>query len=392
MLKKMKKIIYLLLIVVLVQSCKQERIDTLLQDGTAPGAVSNATVENLSGAARITYKLPADKDVLYVKAVYTSKQGAVRDFQTSYYNNNLLVEGFGDTSAYEVKLVAVDRGGNASPALSVTVKPKTPPYLIVRKSLAPTTDFGGITTAYLNETKANMAIVVLANDAIGNFGPIYTEYTDLKDAAFSIRGLKDVDTKFGLYVRDRWGNISDTLITTLKPLFEVKLDPSKMKGLALPTDAPLGYDGQIRFLFDGVLYNTYNYYHTGDAARMPQWFTFDMGVTAKLSRLVWFMRDGSNYYSLHNPRKIEIWGSNDPAPDGSFTNWVLLTAYEQIKPSGLPNGQLSSADQAAALAGETVKFPLTTPMVRYIRFKTLSNWSNGTYVNFNEIYMYGAPQ
>jgi hypothetical protein len=42
--------------------------------------------------------------------------------------------------------------------------------------------------------------------------------------------------------------------------------------------------------------------------------------------------------------------------------------------------------------GETITFPLDAPAVRYIRFKTLRNWSDGTYVNFNEIRMWGAPQ
>jgi hypothetical protein len=124
---------------------------------------------------------------------------------------------------------------------------------------------------------------------------------------------------------------------------------------------------------------------------MPQWFTYDMGVSVKLSRMSWFMRQGF-YYNLHNPRKVEIWGTNNPSPDGSFANWELLAAYEQKKPSGLPNGQLSNADNEAAAAGETITFPLNTPQVRYIRFKTLRNWSDGTYVNFNEIMMWGAPQ
>src|SRR3546814_13409280 len=76
---------------------------------------------------------------------------------------------------------------------------------------------------------------------------------------------------------------------------------------------------------------------------MPQWFTFDMGVTAKLSRLTWFMRPGF-FYSLHNPRIVEIWGTNEYDPDGSFDSWTLLTTNEQIKPSGLTVGQLSNAD------------------------------------------------
>ena len=101
------------------------------------------------------------------------------------------------------------------------------------------------------------------------------------------------------------------------------------------------------------------------------------------------MRDGY-YYSLHNPRVVEIWGSNNPNPDGSFDDsWTLLVSHTQIKPSGLPNGQLSQDDIDAAHAGETVTFPLTTPKMRYIRFKTLQNWSNGTYVNFYELMMWG---
>ncbi|ATP56947.1 hypothetical protein CPT03_10870 [Pedobacter ginsengisoli] len=389
----MKRLIYILfagVIFFIAPGCKQTELTTLVSDGVAPGPITNAVVENLSGAAKITYKLPPDQDLLYVKALYTSKQGAVRETKVSYYNNNLTVEGFGDTSAYEVKLYAVDRGENVSQPLSVTVKPKKAPFLIVRDSVKVVSDFGGISVSFKNSTENNIAIVVLANDSLGNFTPINTNYTNLKQSSFSVRDLKSVDTKFGIYIRDRWGNMSDTLITTLKPLFEVKLDRTKMKGVSLPTDAPLGYSGAISYLFDGDLGNG-GYYHTGDAAKMPQWFTYDMGVSVKLSRMTWFMRQGF-YFNLHNPRKVEIWGSNNPSPDGSFNNWELIATHEQIKPSGLPNGQLSNADNEAAAAGETITFPLNVPKVRYIRFKTLRNWSDGTYVNFNEIYMWGAPE
>jgi len=389
----MKRLTYILCMAVLLiaaQACKQSEVVSLVNDGGAPGPVTNASVENLSGAAKITYTLPADKDVLYVKAVYTSKQGDVRETKVSYYNNNLTVLGFGDTSEYEVKLYAVDRGGNESAPLSVTVHPLKAPFLLVREGIVVVPDFGGINVAFGNSTEDNIAIVILANDSLGNFVPINTNYTNLKAGSFSTRDLPSVDTKFGIYIRDRWGNVSDTLITTIKPLFEVKLDRTKMVGVNLPTDAPLGYSGAISFLFNGDLGNG-GYYHTGDAAKMPQWFTYDMGLSVKLSRMAWYMRQGF-YYNLHNPRKVEIWGTNNPSPDGSFTNWTLLATHEQIKPSGLPAGQLSNADNDAAAAGETITFPLDVPKVRYIRFKTLRNWSDGTYVNFNEIMMWGAPE
>jgi len=368
-------------------SCKQERLGPIEKDSMAPGSVTNINVVNLNGAARISYSLPADPDLLYIRAVYTTKQGIVRETKVSRFNSSLTVVGFADTSAYDVKLYAVDKSENASPAIDVTVHPLTPSVFLVRDSLVVNPDFGGINVAYTNSGEESLAIVVLSNDSLGQFSPINTNYTNLKAGNFSARGLPAVPTKFGVYVRDRWGNLSDTLIVTLTPLFEELLDRTKMNGIVLPGDAPLGYGGNINGLFDGNVND--GFYHTGDAARMPQWFTFDMGVTAKLSRLTWFMRPGY-LYSLHNPRVIEIWGSNSPNPDGSFdASWTRLVSYTQIKPSGLPAGQLSSDDIAAANAGETVVFPLNAPKVRYIRFKTLKNWSDGTYVNFYELMMWG---
>lgn len=391
----MKRLTYILCMAVLLtaaQACKQSDVVSLVNDGVAPGSVSNASVANLAGAAKITYTLPADKDVLYVKAVYTSKQGDVRETKVSYYNNNLTVLGFGDTSEYEVKLYAVDRGGNESSPLSVMVHPLKAPFLLVREGIAVVPDFGGINVTFGNTTEDNITIVILANDSLGNFVPINTNYTNSKAGSFSTRGLPSVDTKFGIYIRDRWGNISDTLITTLKPMFEVKLDRTKMVGITLPTDSPLGYGGAISNLFNGIFnQGDYDLYHTGDASVMPQWLSYDMGLSVKLSRMIWYMRP-NQFFNTHNPRKVEIWGTNNPSLDGSFANWTLLATHEQIKPSGLPAGELSNADIEAGKAGVTITFPLDGPKVRFIRFKTLRNWSDGTYVNFTEIMMWGTPE
>lgn len=391
----MKRLIYMLglglLLMITVEACKETEVGTIVKDDKqAPGPLSNAVVENLNGAAKITFSLPGDKDLLYVRAVYTNKRGVVWETKVSRYLNNLTLEGFGDSDVYEAKLYAVDKSENESVPLIVKVHPKTPPFVLVKDRLKPSSVFGGISVDYENESEANIAIIVLANDRLGNFVPIRTFNTRSKTGDFSARDLPSVDTKFGLFVRDRWGNLSDTTYVTLKPLFEVKLDKSKMKGLILPTDARVFPGNSIDALFnDDVSNNTY--YHSTDADGIPQWFSYDMGQTVKLSRLSWFMRQGW-YFMLHNPRNVEIWGSNNPPTDGSYNNWVLLTTHEQIKPSGLPYGQNSNADIEAANLGETVLFPIEAPAVRYIRFKTLRNWSDGSYVNFTEITMWGNPQ
>lgn len=383
----MKQILYICCLLFLFSSCKQDVQEPIINDGAAPGAVSNVSIVNLNGAAEISYTVPSDQDLLYIKAVYRTRKGELRETKVSKYNRNLMVLGFGDTNPYEIELYAVDRGENASAVVRVTANPLEPATVLVRKGLKVSADFGGINIGFENEKADNLAIVVLSNDSLGNFVPINTHYTNIKKGLFPTRDLKAVDTRFGVFVRDRWGNLSDTLYVQVTPYYEARLDRTKMRPLVLPTDALLGYGGNLAALFDGDVGDS-RFYHSGDAAKMPQWFSFDLGVTARLSRLTYYMRQ-SVYFNLHNPREVEIWGSNNPPADGSYTNWVLLTTHKQIKPSGLPVGQLSQADKDAALQGESIPIPVEAPKVRYIRFKTLRNWTDGTYVNFNELTAWG---
>ena len=41
----------------------------------------------LAGAARLTYTLPSDPDLLYVQAIYKNKAGRDMEFKGSYYTN-----------------------------------------------------------------------------------------------------------------------------------------------------------------------------------------------------------------------------------------------------------------------------------------------------------------
>lgn len=391
--KQLLWLFYIGLCSMVVFSCKQDVPGPIDNDGVAPGPVSNIRVKNLNGAAEITFDVPPAEDLLYIRAVYTTPRGEIRETKVSRFNNSLTVVGFGSTDPCQVSIYAVDKGENASEPVQVTVNPKTPIMKIVRDGITASEEFGGINVKFENKTEADLAIVVLANDSLGHFVPARTYNTKQKLGDFSVRDLKAEKAKFGFFVRDRWGNLSDTLYLELKPLFETKFDFRKMRGLMLPTDAGLGYGGKIEPLFDGTNYGTAyeGFYHSNDAARMPQWLSFDMGITAKVSRLVYYMRPGY-FYDWHAPRDVEIWGTaSTPAADGSFSNWVLLATHKQVKVSGLPNGQLSQTDIENGNAGESIAIPASAPKVRYIRFKTLRNWTDGTYVNFNEISVWGDP-
>lgn len=376
-----------------VLGCTTDLLQPTENDGTPPGPVSEIQVENLSGSVKLSYTLPNDPDVFYAKAVYTTERNVVREVKASYYTNEMILTGFGKNKPYEVNVYAVDRGENASKPVTVMVNPEKAPYQNVSENLNIGPDFGGLFVDFENPTEDNLAIVVLANDSLGNFIPYNTYYTQKIEGRFSTRGFESEEADFGVYVRDRWGNISDTTIVTLTPFFEIKLNKGEISEYRLPNDQLQGYGGSVGALLNDNITESGGFYHSGEPSSMPSWFTLDLGGKFKLSRLAWWMRsDGMKwYFDLHNPREIEVWGSNNPAPDGSWESWDLLVEHEQIKPSGLPNGQLSNDDIAAAENGEDVIFPLDTPAYRYIRFKTVRNWSNGPYVNFNEISLWGQP-
>src|SRR5690348_12049015 len=89
----------------LFTGCEQEKIvGPLENDGTAPGPVSKVQVESLHGGARLTYSLPNDPGLFYVEADFEIRPGVREQVKSSYYNNSLVIQGFGDTTEHEVTL------------------------------------------------------------------------------------------------------------------------------------------------------------------------------------------------------------------------------------------------------------------------------------------------
>src|SRR5690606_34116640 len=220
--KKSVLVIYGCLIALLM-SC-EEIVDW--QPGTddiAPGTISNIQVQNLAGAAKITYDLPLDEDVVAVEAVYTIN-GQPKKVTASVYTNSLTVEGFGSTESRTIRLYSVDRSQNYSSPVEVTINPLTPPIVSVFNSIEMEAGFGGVFLQWDNPTEADISLWLLMEDETGTMAEKETIYTSANSGRFNFRGMEPVAKKFGIYVRDRWNNFSDTLYMTLTPLFEEELD------------------------------------------------------------------------------------------------------------------------------------------------------------------------
>lgn len=376
---------------ILLSACKEEILSPLPNSGgDAPPQVSNMQVLNLPGAAKISYTVPAAPNLLYVEAVWTHN-GAVRNTKSSYYSDTLHLEGFGDTSAYSVQLYSVSTGEKRSEPVNITVKPLTPPVEEVFKSLTVKPDFGGINVGFYNATGSNIVIGVLTKDSLGELVQSDAFYTNLVRDSFSARGYEATPRVFGLYVKDRWNNLSDTLFTTQTPFFEKLLSKSLFKEVN-------PYPGDVNDKIHSPSYpmknlwdNNTTIYVTAQGLGLPQSFTIDLGVTARLSRMKYLQRQSTAfYYASGTPEIVDVYGSNNPAPDGNWASWIPLLQLVSRKPSGLPLGIVTNDDVTAAQAGEDFNFPVSAEAYRYLRFRVTKTYGNATNITFAELTFWGA--
>ncbi|MGV8095148.1 MAG: DUF5000 domain-containing lipoprotein [Mangrovibacterium sp.] len=403
----MKKFTYGLAICCILAfvTCKEEDHEPLTSNDQAPAPITEIHVENLPGAARLSYVLPPNsQNLLYVKAEFET-QGIKRDARASYYNNTILLEGFGDTQEHEVKVYAVNRSEVQSTPVTVTVKPLDPPVNTTFQTLTIGEDFGGTRVTFSNAAKADLTIFIMHQDADGFWVEDEVLYTKKESGAFSARGLESVPTVFGVYVQDRWNNFSDTLVRELTPLFEKEIPKPFAKYLLTSTDPALSiyndktdadcYNANTRLekIWDGK--TSAAAYTDGLVTKtnngVPATFTFDLLVTARLSRFRHHQRqEGTNqFFGDANIRYYEIWGRADAPTNPSWDGWVKLMDVESVKPSGLPVAQNTDEDIALVRAGEEFNFPLDAPPVRWIRIRVKETWGKLQHVSIGEMTFWG---
>ena len=163
----------------------------------------------------------------------------------------------------------------------------------------------------------------------------------------------------------------------------VPVNKASFSEMHLPGDVGSAYGWELRYIWDD---NTGEPgFHT-PGQEMPFWFTFDMAQEVSLASLKLWQRQ-SGIYNYGNPKRFEVWGSNNPSPDGSWDSWTRLQEFTNVKPSGQPLGENSSVDVATAAAGEEYVFDQPTSQYRYLRFKILECW-NGNYFHIVELSLY----
>ena len=367
--------------------CKElGRIDFIDESGDAPPQVTNIEVRNTPGGAVLKYRLPEDKNLLYVLAEYEIQPGVINETKSSYFKDSLVLEGFGKAKEYEVKIYSVGRNGKASDPLIETVYPTTPPVHLVEANIRET--FGGFVVDIVNPKEANIAIVLVGDTTNnGYLNEMFTFYNSGRTkSAHPFRDEKFLNTNsytFGVYIRDRWNNISDTIIIDgLSPWFDEEIVKGNWSPLSLPSiyeHAPLNSGFGLQYMFDGVV--TQTGYHGAEQHVLPSYLTWDLNTVVCLSRMRFFPRQYvDDRWARGHPYRFEIWGSLAYNPNGDLDDsWIPLGSFISEKPSG--PGPVTPEDVAAANNGLEFTFDISdfalNPQapVRYIRFVTRETYA-----------------
>lgn len=393
------RVLILSLLVTFVSCSDDQSPKPLEKNSNPPAQVTNIAIENLPGKAKLTYTLPSDKDLLYVVARYTLENGTPMEVKASYYSNSMLLEGFAGGSATEVKVFAVNKSETESKPVALSVNPEKAPIYDIFDSMKVEPNFGGIRITADNPTKEEIGILVMQKNIQGDWVPLSTSiYTSVAEIKRSLRGFQSVDQEFAIVVRDHWLNYTDTLVTTIKPFFEVMMPKSAFSIVRLANDAaPLETWWPVSNLWDGEVTQAGGGYYTSKVIDVGNHLTtFDIGTSTKLSRLrIWNYSQPIGgkrlYYYLGAMKKFRIWGSNQVTDPNLATGWTLLGEYEIKKPSGLPYGQENNDDLLGAKDGDDYEIDIDQPKVRYLRIECVENWIGTKFMEITEVSVYGNP-
>jgi hypothetical protein len=433
----------------LLFSCTEVKDWSDPKDDVPPGTVTNVKVSNVNGGAIISYTLPNDNDLMGVKAVYSfDENDEQREAYASAFRDSIVLDGYADTGEHTVELYAIDKSGNVSSPVSVTIKPETPPIELIRRSLKVVPTFGGLYATWENLSGKSMDIALYIIDSTGDKVLYERHYSAVARGSYSFRNLEIKAQSFHIELRDRWNHYAMPLDTVMEPLFEMQIpgrnelggDIWSLYGWSDGTNTYRGdsnkplnttpfsvlHDGETLNGNGGKWWSTdvcmlQNYIPEGGTSYVyPVYFTVDMGRQAVYSRLAYHARPRTPVYSSWCWYEFEVWGTNDPKPitaigDGSildnlkyWTSWEAVEATDAWKndwtkladcviqfPSGTPNnvsGVTSADDVAFVQKGFhfDVDPDKTNVPCRYIRFVIRKQNNGANYLQATELQFWGA--
>ena len=383
----------LLLLISIVVSCESED----KKDTTPPGELTITSTEATYGGAIISYTLPNDDDILYVRADYTNGKGEAVFRTVSKHVNQIEVSGFVVEEDVTVSLTVVDENQNKSKAVEHEIRPLQSFIYLVQESIEIVPDLGGVQVSWENIEEKTVFIYLHIADGDEEETRILSSSNATEN--IFVRGLEAKELGFSTKVEDFDGNITSLIEEGYyTPLFEEKINKDTwalVSNLSIDGNA---YEGATVNFWDDVVdtfetnsdnsYFIINRNDNGGVLRWPLDIVIDLNKKVKINRFkiwqraFWYNGPGDQpyYYQSENLRSFDLFVSMDK------NEWALLGSFQIEEPT---NGDISQALLDEAVAGHNFNLDEISPEFRYLKFSITSNFGSDSFCHGSEISLFG---
>ena len=393
---KTNKILSILLFsFVILFGCKNDESNDLIP----PGSLTVENITPTNGGGIISYVLPDDLDILFVRAEYTNSLGEDVYRVSSSHNNFIEIDGLNQNSPVQVRLFVVDENENMSQPVEVEFTPLPSFIFLVQESITITPDLGGVKIEW--ENIAEKTVYVHLHIENGSDEDIRILSSNSLIESVFVRGLESVEMTFLTKVEDFDGNITDLEEkATLTPLFEEMIDKSTWTLMSQLSVNGNAWEGETTAFWDDVVdtaeTNSDNSYfiiwrdQNGGTLNWPLDIVINLNKNVRIHRFkVWqraFWYGGPTgapyYYQEENLRSFDLYASNNSV------DWTLLGQYDIGDPRD-ENGNIPQDYIDAAANGHDFDLEGVSDKFRYLKFSITSNFGSDTYVHGSEITLWG---
>lgn len=421
-------------------------IEQIKTDSTKPDNIIVNEIIPKSGALEILFSLPkGNPNITEVTASYVNNQGIKMEFSVSRYSSSILVEGLIGTDEVVIDLICIDNSGNHSDVTIAKGSPLKSSLELAMETMKVVPAFGGVKIEWQNSSAKPLAIHVLAEDTVQKGvvslieDPTKTIYTSDSLNTFAyVRQYPSTEQKFGFIISDKWGNRTDTLIRSITPYKEERVDYKLVKAVSFfnPTfygnsrdwgtwginpSTGIQNDGNChgtgnapQTIFNGVIGGTLFYcYKFVENLADPDpanrtfiqdvYATYDLNMNVRLSRVKIYPRPTSSYtYNRSSVKRFRIWGTNDDNNQrwSKFPEtWKLIGEYVGVEPANRDNLtpeeiEYFNFNQEYTISEDNVNPEAnTTEVFRYMRLQLMETYNPAIpYYTINEFEIYGDIQ
>ena len=372
-------------------------------DTTPPGVLKVTEIIPTNGGGIITYDLPNDEDISYVKAVYTNSLGNEVSKVSSKYNNTIEIFGLNQTTPVDVKLSVFDESNNESSKVPVSFTPLESFIFLVQESISVNADFGGVNINWENIEEKTVFVYVHIND--GNSEEVRILSSKKMNENIFVGGLDAIPYEISTKVEDFNGNITSIESKgNYTPIFEEVIAKDSWSLIANLSINGNAYEGETVNFWDNVIdtvetdadnsYFIINRDDNGGALNFPMDIVIDLNKNVQVRRFkVWqraFWYQGPTpvqpyYYQSENLKTFDLYSSNDK------NTWNLLGQFDIGfgDSNGDGTGSILSEKIDEATNGHDFILDAVSEPFRYLKFSITSNYGSTRFCHGSEITLYG---